>query len=102
MTDTQARAAYKQQPPPNDLPEGEKIPYIMLSLLYKQHSRGIINADTAGILKKPLMDYTHAPYKEKISLLTYFHSNLSNEPTRENVDLMVTLMEELAKLKWEE
>lgn len=102
MTDTQARAAYKQQPPPNDLPESEKIAYIMLSLLYKQHKQGIIDAKTAGILKNPLMDYTHATYKDKISLLTYFHSNLSSEPTRENVDLMVTLMEELAKLKWED
>lgn len=98
MTDTQARAAYKQQPPPNDLAVNDELPYIMLKELYNQHKKQLIDVDMATRFKNILMNYENSTLQEKMLVLNYTHDCLAMETNRENAMIMVQLMTELTQV----
>ena len=75
MREEYAKLAYHGKPVPDGLPEEEVPAYIMLCELYRLHKAGEIPADTAAILKKPIMEYPNCPVMERASLLRYFFPN---------------------------
>lgn len=67
--------AYNQLPMPNDLPHIDRIPYIMLRLLYYLFQNKEVDIDTAKQLKKEVLNYPSLPNKDKAGLLRFCIAN---------------------------
>lgn len=69
------KAAYNGLPPPADLPEEERAPYLMLCLIYRHFKADELPRETAEVFKTLVCDWEQVPNMEKAALLRYCLAN---------------------------